>query len=148
MDDSSSSLSYTVGFSIAITAILLFAIFQIVREIFRQILKYLAKTNEVQVIEIEKKNGESLRKLSVETMKRLQESMAKDTTLSEANRVEVHVENEKKFDGRRKSMVRKENVHHKRNFQRPVEGSVRFNREKCNEVTFFAGYSHKMNNEV
>lgn len=147
MDDSSSSLTYTVGFSIAIAAISLFVIFQICRFIFNEIVKYLTESREEEEIELKtERRGRNFseRKLSTATMKRLQEAIEKDTSLSKVNQVEFHIENDKNFDSkRRKTRVRKENIHKIRNCQ-----SMRERKEFDQKLTFLAGYSHRQFNEV
>lgn len=143
MDDSSSSLSYTVGFSIAIAAILVFAIFHIFRIIFHEIVKWIAKSSEVREVRIQRQ-GRIVRgrKLSAVTMKRLQETIEKDTSLSEFNRVEFHMENDKKCGSGRKS--RKEKIHHTKKINRSIVENPRAKEE----LTFFAGYSHKHFNDA
>lgn len=129
MDDSSSSLSYTVGFSIAIAAISFFALFQICRFLVREILKWLAESNENRVVRCEKqKRNLSGRKLSTATIKKLQNSIEKDTSLSKVNRVEFHVESERKFE--------------------KIHQSMRKKSRNDEQLTFFAGYSHKQFDDV
>ena len=152
----SNSLAFTVGVLIAATFIGIFTLFHLLRILLKYLKKYLATSDEIQLEPqtLTVKSREDARKLSSSCVEKLQIEMLKELKVDDANCVQFDLEKCDKllarFDERRlrtqSTRVKGGPVNNQR--VRKFGQTMKPMRNKTEEVTFFAGRSHRYMQDV
>ncbi|KAL7011965.1 hypothetical protein ACKWTF_014533 [Chironomus riparius] len=147
----SNSLAFTVGVLIAATFIGIFTLFHLLRILLKYLKKYLASSDEIhlepQTLTV--KSREDARKLSSSCVEKLHTEMLKELKVDDVNCVQFDLDKCDKlltrFDEKRlrtqSTRVKGGQVNNQR--VRKFGQTMKPMRNKTEEVTFFAGRSHR-----